>query len=512
MGVDFVPSNEVKPGDGQHRSQYDIEYTTPLNDTDQPTQAKSKSSFFGRFHKAAPAKKTTNQSVVHAATPTAEVTATPAAVVTPTLVVSASPAADKAYAIVEHQEGAAPVKPIDKQVQSTPKQSMPVAPVIAKSTHATQSEKKLHIIPPPPPPPSHHTPQVPVPNIQATSVVKKNIPPLQSAPVVSKPTLPPPVAKPSVSAPPPVVKPSLPPLTGAPVTGAPSLTPATAPKLTVKPSHPSAPAQQAVSGAPRKSTPLSQPSPHESNGDGSAIIAQNVSGLKGEMTQPPATLAGGLNVNLLPQYGVHGLNGETGALRLLRVFTMTVWGLSLVYALMVGYQAYYIFRNEQIQQELTQLNGQIESYQSLQTTLATTNATLSGIQELLNEHVYWTNWFTFLEHYTLPNVYYTEFSGNSGGSISLSAVTDTYESVTQQINAFRSASTMVESVEVNTATRSNAPVEDTTATDAATTTDTATTEAVQAPDGLIHFSMTIKLKPELFYYHPGQYDTANATN
>lgn len=260
--------------------------------------------------------------------------------------------------------------------------------------------------------------------------------------------------------------------------------------------------EQSMVGAPRKSAAhIAAHATEQHDAIGPVIIAKNVANLKGETTHPVAIISSGIDVNLLPEYAADGMGGASGAIRLLRVFVLALWSFSLVYAAMVGYQGYYIFRNEQAQQELTQLNRQIESYHTLQTTVTETNATLQAIQELLTQHIYWSNWLAFLEKYTLPNVYYTEFSGNSSGNMNLSAVTNDYNAVTQQINAFRSAGDVVEAVEVNTATRANATV-----------TDTNTTSGDLIGTGLVHFTLTVQVKPDLLYYHPGQYGSTNPTD
>lgn len=57
---------------------------------------------------------------------------------------------------------------------------------------------------------------------------------------------------------------------------------------------------------------------------------------------------------------------------------------------------------------------------------------------LLEKHIYWTNFFKFLEENTLTNVYYTSgFSGDTKGKYSFSAQTDSFSSIADQIMALR---------------------------------------------------------------------------
>jgi hypothetical protein len=55
---------------------------------------------------------------------------------------------------------------------------------------------------------------------------------------------------------------------------------------------------------------------------------------------------------------------------------------------------------------------------------------------LLERHIYWTNFFTFLEKDTLTNVYFANFSGDTSGSYSLLATTDSLDAVDAQVKKF----------------------------------------------------------------------------
>lgn len=76
--------------------------------------------------------------------------------------------------------------------------------------------------------------------------------------------------------------------------------------------------------------------------------------------------------------------------------------------------------------------------------------------QLLKRHIYWTNFFTFLEENTLANVKYQgNFSGDTGGQYAFTATVDSYDMVYQQVKAF-SGNDMVSSVKVNSASLSAA--------------------------------------------------------
>ncbi|PKM91786.1 hypothetical protein CVU82_01090 [Candidatus Falkowbacteria bacterium HGW-Falkowbacteria-1] len=55
---------------------------------------------------------------------------------------------------------------------------------------------------------------------------------------------------------------------------------------------------------------------------------------------------------------------------------------------------------------------------------------------VLDDHVYWSNFFLFLEQNTLKNVYFKNFSGDISGSYILPAVTDDVRAVSYQSKYF----------------------------------------------------------------------------
>ena len=71
---------------------------------------------------------------------------------------------------------------------------------------------------------------------------------------------------------------------------------------------------------------------------------------------------------------------------------------------------------------------------------------LAIARHLLNNHIYWTNFFDFIEENTLKTVFYGEFSGDKDLSFSFSATADdAYFNAIDQIKAFKQ-SEFVESV------------------------------------------------------------------
>lgn len=83
------------------------------------------------------------------------------------------------------------------------------------------------------------------------------------------------------------------------------------------------------------------------------------------------------------------------------------------------------------------------------------NSIINEAKGLLNEHIYWTNFFNLLEKYTLPQVAYLSFGGEAGGKISLGAMALDYDILARQIAIFGKAKGFIKSLEVGGVSREN---------------------------------------------------------
>ena len=113
------------------------------------------------------------------------------------------------------------------------------------------------------------------------------------------------------------------------------------------------------------------------------------------------------------------------------------------------------------------------------------------VSELLNSHIYWSNFFSFLEKNTLPNVFYQDFSGDTSGEYILKARTDNFDSMAKQLKVLRRAADVLEVDSEGGDMIKNEPVVD----ESGTSSEVTTTPATQ-----LHLSIKLKIKPELFFF------------
>jgi len=95
--------------------------------------------------------------------------------------------------------------------------------------------------------------------------------------------------------------------------------------------------------------------------------------------------------------------------------------------------------------------------------------------DLLNNHIYWSNFFNWLEKNTLSSVHYEGFSGTLDGTYSLAATTDTYADVSWQVKAFLN-DPLVQEVEVTSAASSKS----------------------KTNSGQVSFGLVLKVNPDIF--------------
>ena len=98
-------------------------------------------------------------------------------------------------------------------------------------------------------------------------------------------------------------------------------------------------------------------------------------------------------------------------------------------------------------------------------------------KEVLDSHIYWSNFFTFLEENTLSNVYYSGFAGNTGGVYNLSARTNSFDTLYAQILHLKNNPDIFE-----IKTENGNRVVDT-----------------ETEDSYVEFNLNLKINPRIFY-------------
>lgn len=126
----------------------------------------------------------------------------------------------------------------------------------------------------------------------------------------------------------------------------------------------------------------------------------------------------------------------------------------LIIGAYLGITWYQINITKQIkaqEQLIIETDAAIASEESKQIQSTDLQKRLVAIEELLNNHIYWTEFFKLLEENTLPGVSYSGFAMSGKESIVLAATAKDYKTIAEQIIVFQDAKHFVKSVNVSSA-------------------------------------------------------------
>lgn len=115
------------------------------------------------------------------------------------------------------------------------------------------------------------------------------------------------------------------------------------------------------------------------------------------------------------------------------------------------YQNNIAKRIENIQNQIFTLDEEIAKFDQVKLEALEIQAKLKLVKQLLNNHVYWTEFFAMLEKYTIPDVYYLNFSMAGRDRVVLSAVGKDYTAVATQLVAFEKATDFIKNVKIDSA-------------------------------------------------------------
>jgi len=115
------------------------------------------------------------------------------------------------------------------------------------------------------------------------------------------------------------------------------------------------------------------------------------------------------------------------------------------------YQLNTLDKIENLQKEIILLDQKIVSYEQGKRDALEFQRYLKLVRQLLDEHVYWTQFFDLLQQYTISEVYYTNFSMAGRSELAIQAIGRDYESVAEQLVAFEQATDFVKNVRIDSA-------------------------------------------------------------
>ncbi|MFA5318003.1 MAG: hypothetical protein WC323_00795 [Patescibacteria group bacterium] len=116
--------------------------------------------------------------------------------------------------------------------------------------------------------------------------------------------------------------------------------------------------------------------------------------------------------------------------------------ISIIFFVLIiaGSWVYLDMEEKKIEDGISSVAGNIAAKQAELINLKKEMGGIDGLREkigaaktILDNHIYWTNFFSYLENNTLPGVYYSEFSGDLSGEYAIPAGTEEFRNFISQM-------------------------------------------------------------------------------
>ena len=161
----------------------------------------------------------------------------------------------------------------------------------------------------------------------------------------------------------------------------------------------------------------------------------------------------GFDVNLMPQELISKLSwGGTNSLKPILIAVIVP-----LIVISLGYVALILLQNDLKshmairQAEFDGLERQIGDFIVREKQNNQVADRVAAIKQILDNKVMWSNFFSYLEKYTLDGIYFNSLTADNSGVLALPGTADNYATLARQIAVFRDASDFIKDVKLTNA-------------------------------------------------------------
>lgn len=162
-----------------------------------------------------------------------------------------------------------------------------------------------------------------------------------------------------------------------------------------------------------------------------------------ELGSTPEARSGGFDVNLLPGDLIGALEPKPKVLTFIIVAVVAVALVAGGYGGLVWYEQRIFDKVEETDRQIENVEKTISGLRKEQAEALVLKSQTDQIKDVLDHHVYWRDFFTELEKFTLPEVSYEQFAGSFTRGINptftLSARCDSFDTIAKQLIIFQEA-------------------------------------------------------------------------
>jgi len=196
--------------------------------------------------------------------------------------------------------------------------------------------------------------------------------------------------------------------------------------------------------------------------------------------------------NLIREQSSMFLNWQ-GKMLLLGLFvSLSVFVCILAYGFLLILEKDKINSNKYIFENLESIVVEIKKEEGYAQDILNFNDKLLAVDYLLKNHLYWTNFFKFLEDNTINEVYYESFVGDTTGKYTVPAIAKDFNAISLQLKVLQNATDRVISVDSGGAETAKESIQPTDANSVASST----------PNAKVNFLLNLNLNRSLFIKEP----------
>lgn len=158
----------------------------------------------------------------------------------------------------------------------------------------------------------------------------------------------------------------------------------------------------------------------------------------------------GVKANLIKDQGVLFFNWQQKILTLSLSIILCCLAISLSYVGLLIWQKEKLNDNKATLANFDVINIEVVKSENDLKEITGFNQKLDIVSSILNNHVYWTNFFNFLENNTLKDVYYESFSGDLSGKYKIPSIARNLNAISLQLEVMK-AYNMIKTVQYSSA-------------------------------------------------------------
>ncbi len=160
-----------------------------------------------------------------------------------------------------------------------------------------------------------------------------------------------------------------------------------------------------------------------------------------------------ISVNLVPEDTLNIVkNLLPEKIKIIILFSVILLSIMFLGWGIIAWKQLDIFiKMQNIRREISFKEGEIHRYKIQSSDIVKLHERYKLIDNLLDNHAYWSKFFELLEKYTSPDVYYTSFSVSrvKGSKITLNARAKNIKAVAEQLKILQNAKDFVKQVKIN---------------------------------------------------------------